>query len=1026
MDTCAFISRNSYRQLWLFLTLLLGLLGIVASGDGGGDGPGGDEGGGTPAPVTVTGIVRSGGGLPGVSVMAGGRSTVTDDGGFYELSGVPVPDNDGRLVLTYEKAGYATAQRVLPVVAGESYTVAADLLPYHQVSTIDAANANDISVPDPADMGGPPLAELSIPAGSLAASGMVTVSVAVGDPTTAEGRAVFPGDFMAADSSGDPADTPLESIVFTEITVTDAGDNELTQLGQPATVSVRLPDSLQVLYAAGDTIPWWSYDETAATWVREDADPDTPELDDAQVIDLNGDGVLYAQARVTHLTWWNVDKPITQHACLCVNVVDENEVPVPRSLVYAEGVTYNGVSAPASSDQDGQACVTVKRSMGSEPERVRLYVESGTVRAYYDVTDPEFGDVDRDEVFTPTTQGSTINNSGQCMALVDPLLRFFDGEVIGTVTYEASGSPVPNFTLYSSAGGQAVTDADGRYRLKIPARTPVSLYSVGLVSQTVEVNQPGTPVTADFVIPNRAPQITALGRSPEGGVSTGDSVTLTVSASDADGDALTYAWSATAGSLNRTDGASVVWVAPASGSGTAEVTVVVSDPAGAQASQSVTIVYTQPAQSATRLSILVKDSLRGNQPVSGVTVALYDTDDRTIARTLTSDATGLADFGDIGRSRATVTIAYDLGGGMRYIDTYVDVPVGENLLYYMDEMDGGDGAAGVPIAQVDLSLTNLPADAGPTYILPMLAYWSPALDPVILNGTPVAATDLQDDGKLSLLALTHSSIDASTMISYGYLLDQTLTDGASYSIPLGTSPFNLGWSTNPTANLGLLTIQAMRRGVEYLLAMPQMPQASSGTLAVAGDFPGDYFTVEAIEYASGFERYTNERHDTLPQTVQVNLPDYDLSAFSFDAATGTYSWQVTGSTPTDFVMLSLAVYDDSTQTSTEWNVYLPADATSWRLVELPAPADTWIDVTSRTQLGIYDSVLLCDLDLATSRDELWQFITAGGDMNSAQYMRCGMRSLGAQGFAVASKAMADGNAVPGSLRKELLRHLRRR
>lgn len=58
------------------------------------------------------------------------------------------------------------------------------------------------------------------------------------------------------------------------------------------------------------------------------------------------------------------------------------------------------------------------------------------------------------------------------------------------------------------------------------------------------------------------------------------------------------------------------------------------------------------------LSISVKDTLTSDTPVEGVIVVLHNADKRTIAQTITTDATGVADFGEQ-TGPLTVTVAYN-------------------------------------------------------------------------------------------------------------------------------------------------------------------------------------------------------------------------------------------------------------------------------------------------------------------------------------------------------------------------------
>jgi hypothetical protein len=172
----------------------------------------------------------------------------------------------------------------------------------------------------------------------------------------------------------------------------DSQGKEIKELTTPAEITLRLPDEFQPggakagTYAAGGFIEWWSYDETIAAWIREDADPTTPALDDALIVLI--DGFLYAKAKVKHFTFWNVDRPVTEHACICVKVVDGSGNPFVNAEVMASGVTYNGNSKTAITGADGKACVTMKRTTDTnKPEKVKITARSGSVVFEYNVTD---------------------------------------------------------------------------------------------------------------------------------------------------------------------------------------------------------------------------------------------------------------------------------------------------------------------------------------------------------------------------------------------------------------------------------------------------------------------------------------------------------------------------------------------------------------------------------------------------------------------------------------------------------------
>ena len=86
---------------------------------------------------------------------------------------------------------------------------------------------------------------------------------------------------------------------------------------------------------------------------------------------------------------------------------------------------------------------------------------------------------------------------------------------------------------------------------------------------------------------NNAPVISSIDVSPSTTVNTGASITLTCNATDADGDTLSYSWTASGGTISGS-GSSVTWTAPNT-AGTYTITVKVSDGKGGEATASKTI-----------------------------------------------------------------------------------------------------------------------------------------------------------------------------------------------------------------------------------------------------------------------------------------------------------------------------------------------------------------------------------------------------------------------------------------------------
>jgi len=1012
----------------LILIFMIAITSSLISCGGGDDDNGDDIQKNTAA---INGSVTGSGGIADVEVSAGGRTTKTDLNGFYNLTDVPVPD-DSLLVLTYEKDGYATFQRTLPVAANKTYTATAQLLQHHYSEQVDAANEQNLDVQDPDNPGAEPLAKLSFPAGSLG-DGNVTVNVAVGDPTTEEGRPTFPGDYMAATTQGGDADTPLESVVFTEITVNDANGDEITQVTEPVTVTMRLPDSLQAVYNAGDKIEWWSYDEINAAWIREDADPATPAtLDDALVIDQGG--VLYAQAKVTHFTWWNVDEPIDQHSCLCTIVVDENNQPAADVQLIAEGVSYNGRSRPVSTDDDGKGCVTVKRSSETVTEKIRLFVELGSVKFPYNVTDAAEGDVDSNEIFTPTIAGSTVYNTGQCVDLSNNIALRYDGKITGKVTFEGSNTPVVAYVINTDFGVTATTDNEGNYEIAVPLGLPVTLFAIGQTAETVTVEDANTPKVVNFEIANRAPVIDNISRVPTGSVENGQTVDLTVTAHDEDNDNISYNWSADQGSFNTTSAASVTWTAPATGAGTATLTVTVTDSKGAETNQNIAIVYSGGAANGNSLSFIFKDDLNNDQPVADVTVALYNSDNLTIAETKTSGADGKVDFGDIGRSRASFTIVYEMPGNFtdRFIDTFIDMLVADDIVYYKDDDPDTDSGSGTEVAAVNYTLSAVPANPGLAQIDPGNAWWSYPFNTGQLTNQPVLDTYLQNDGKLSSLAMVNNANNTSQIIGYGFLLDQTVTDGATFDIPLNRTPVTTGWTTQPITDLDYVDIEGYRGNVSYSLAdTPTFGEPISSTLQVPTEFPVDYYWVMGSAGNSDSGLVSEKRYSTLPQSIVLSIPDFSFSNVMFNETTGILSWTVSGATPRDVLNIELMAFDQQ-ERMVEWSINMAPNATSLQLMALPAPANSWIN--SPTLDNVSDaSIAVIDADFVSGIDELWQFFISGGSFEqTASQILVGWTVVPqqnvmqkAQASSLKRKAIIQSSANKKHIRHDNLSKLRR-
>ena len=975
----------------LILTMLFGFL----SGCGGDDNDATPKPGPTPTPpiltlpkgpitLTVTGVVslldEVKAPLSEVDVSIGRLTTKTDINGNFLISNVNAKTNE-KLLVSFSKVGYASNQRYI-VVGDESmdtaYSVGASLSAFQSSTMVDPSTVNQLEIPDPLNQNNAPLASLHFPANSIGASNNVEVNVVVGDPSSKMGQELFPGDYSAIDSGETSADTLLESVAFLDITVMDQGQ-QLTNLSAPADVEVKLPEVYQIngslsgTYDANDaaknSIEWWSYNNVKGAWIREDADPSTTEIDNAIVI-ADSNGVLYAKAKIMHFSFWNADRPITQHACVCVNVIDANGNPLVGAKVTAQGTTYNGASTPVLTDKDGKACVNVKRSIDSTVlEKFKLSVNNGGIDFVYDVTSAAEGNVATNEIFSPTEQGSTLDGSGFCKTLGNSLPISFGSSITGTVSFEG-GTPVANQKVYSSYGLSAITNADGVYTLQAPINSPVNISVAGTLSQRVTVPN-ASPLTVDFIIPNQAPVISALTRTPAGNVTSNTVVTLAVAATDPEGNTLNYVWGSTTGSLNASTGDTVQWTAPA-GQGTAVVSVTASDGVR-DTTNSVTIIYGSSTPAAGNLKITFRESVRTNIPVVGVTAAIYNADNKTILTSRVSGSDGVVDFGQIDR-KISLTVAYSRESATKnFIETFIDInPV--DAVYYLDELSNSFGC-GTQLGSI--TANGFSTGTTSASIEPISSF--SAVDP---TGTATISTptycddDQQTDGNISLLAL---GVDMQSMATnYGFLVDQT-TNASNFTLTAATAFTSYEYGSIAGSNVTNLYVEGTRKGVIYELTGPlgsigMIP--SSGVIPVAIGFPVDiyrYIGIEDLGAAAGFHiKGVIRQTASLPTTIMPEISDLDITTATYSDASKTIAWTLGGNSPRDFIDVSLSSKSfapSGTFMAEIWSFSLSSTSSGLTLPDLPAPANSWVDVPNLNPVDFCASVDVLEGDFINGFDE---------------------------------------------------------
>lgn len=167
-----------------------------------------------------------------------------------------------------------------------------------------------------------------------------------------------------------------------------------------------------------------------------------------------------------------------------------------------------------------------------------------------------------------------------------------DGPVIGTETVSVSGEPAAEARFVLPEGEVLVCATPLAGESASAACSPTSAVARVVSGETSEVSLVSQCTGADVgvleatVAFNTAPLLDGMTLDPGDDITTCESTQVSVTASDADGDALAFAWSATGGRL-RSEGASATFSAAVAGDYT--LSVQVSDGQGGRAELSVPV-----------------------------------------------------------------------------------------------------------------------------------------------------------------------------------------------------------------------------------------------------------------------------------------------------------------------------------------------------------------------------------------------------------------------------------------------------
>ncbi len=350
----------------------------------------------------VIGLDRDGlvaGPLANAIVQVGNQSAATDSDGFWRIS--PVPANAD--VVTVFRPGYAPSVETIVQVGNGSPRLLTSYL-------VQALHMQDVNVADGAVVGInldddiDYEASLVLPPGFID-SGLDTVGLTVSLlPAVADGDLTgFPAGF-----SSQRVDSPNQTDLtrsFGALNISFHNGEFLLPaqtLAGDARIQLRLANDFAAELPEGTVVELSRLDPDVGMWIPEQ---------DAIVVVQNG--FRYAEWTAGSGQWWNLEKPLVDHACLAVDVdlADPTyNALLPYLNLVVEGADYAGATPPQPLAADGTVVAT-----GWNQRQIRLYLQygdQGTVRWPLLPEFPTEGIPDRGTFLLPDTVASGYWNTG--------------------------------------------------------------------------------------------------------------------------------------------------------------------------------------------------------------------------------------------------------------------------------------------------------------------------------------------------------------------------------------------------------------------------------------------------------------------------------------------------------------------------------------------------------------------------------------------------------------------------------------
>ncbi|MBR9812225.1 hypothetical protein GYB61_00030 [bacterium] len=331
----------------------------------------------------------------------------------------------------------------------------------------------------------------------------------------------------------------------------------------------------------------------------------------------------------------------------------------------------------------------------------------------------------------------------------------------------------------------------------------------------------------------------------------------------------------------------------------------------------------------TSLQVQVVDS--NGAALSNIDVVLHGADELAVERIETTDASGVADFGNVGRSRVTIT-AGQMDGDLLELITHVAVQAGNRRIVFGAEEPAPTQRGTI---SANFSVQTNDEQAG---LLPVGAEDSDLSDgQANFQSVAVSSADLAADNSLNLLAFT---VDADGRLNqYGFLTDQAFADGANYTGTMDRQAADVPWSSNAPQDTSFLQV-GLRGEVPLFLGASTGDGASGSSYRSMQAFPADRYVTLAItnpddDAPLSFRVWV--RDTAAPSSnLSINFADFTAADLVYDPDTTRYTWSIDGVAAFDGFSFARVVIDPDTDAVSAWSFRLPPDRRSLTLPELPS------------------------------------------------------------------------------------------